>query len=324
MNLLAFQSREEWLEARRLGVGGSDVPAILGLSPWRTAMDVWAEKRGVVGGEPSNGYSLRRGQHMEAMLQDEVVRELADAGACVQHWTPAERARSCRDPEHREHGLMIAVGAEPWMRYSPDGFLRFLGLGDTTKHWGLVEFKSHPRGASEWSEGVPAHVVAQVRWGLMVCGLEVGVACADLGTEVRWDWVHRDPAWEAEILPIVRGFWKSVETGEPPAPTADDGDALARIYPAHQAGKTVALPGEFLDLRWQADQLTKEIKEREKALEEIKNRVKAEMKDAETGVLVDGSGWRWKAQEQPATMPDPSKPKIVSRPLKAFKKKGSS
>ena len=37
-------TREEWLSARRTGIGGSDIAAILGLSPWRTPLDVYRDK----------------------------------------------------------------------------------------------------------------------------------------------------------------------------------------------------------------------------------------------------------------------------------------
>lgn len=39
-------SRAEWLAQRRTGIGGSDVAAILGLSPWRTPYQVWEDKTG--------------------------------------------------------------------------------------------------------------------------------------------------------------------------------------------------------------------------------------------------------------------------------------
>lgn len=37
-------SREEWLSFRRGGIGGSDVAAILGISPFRTARDIYYDK----------------------------------------------------------------------------------------------------------------------------------------------------------------------------------------------------------------------------------------------------------------------------------------
>lgn len=39
------KTREEWL-SKRTGIGGSDCAAILGLSPWKTANDLWMEKTG--------------------------------------------------------------------------------------------------------------------------------------------------------------------------------------------------------------------------------------------------------------------------------------
>ena len=41
------EQRESWLKERRSGIGGSDAAAILGVSPWRTALDVYSDKRGI-------------------------------------------------------------------------------------------------------------------------------------------------------------------------------------------------------------------------------------------------------------------------------------
>lgn len=37
-------SEKEWLTYRRKGIGGSDVAALLGISPWRTARDLYYDK----------------------------------------------------------------------------------------------------------------------------------------------------------------------------------------------------------------------------------------------------------------------------------------
>ena len=37
-------SHEEWLAWRRTGIGGSDAPAIMGVSPWKTPYQLWEEK----------------------------------------------------------------------------------------------------------------------------------------------------------------------------------------------------------------------------------------------------------------------------------------
>jgi putative phage-type endonuclease len=41
---IPYTDRDDWLEKRRAGIGASDVAAILGLSPYRSSFEVWAEK----------------------------------------------------------------------------------------------------------------------------------------------------------------------------------------------------------------------------------------------------------------------------------------
>ncbi len=42
------RSRDEWLDWRRKGLGGSDAAAVLGISPFRTARDLYYDKLGIV------------------------------------------------------------------------------------------------------------------------------------------------------------------------------------------------------------------------------------------------------------------------------------
>lgn len=39
--------REEWLQYRRRGIGGSDVASIFGVSPFRTCRDIYYDKLGI-------------------------------------------------------------------------------------------------------------------------------------------------------------------------------------------------------------------------------------------------------------------------------------
>ena len=38
-------TREQWLEFRRKGIGGSDAASVLGISPFRTGVDLYYEDR---------------------------------------------------------------------------------------------------------------------------------------------------------------------------------------------------------------------------------------------------------------------------------------
>ena len=59
-------SSEEWLSYRRRGIGGSDAAAILGISPWRTARDLYYDKLNVVKADvDENWVALEMGHLLE-------------------------------------------------------------------------------------------------------------------------------------------------------------------------------------------------------------------------------------------------------------------
>jgi putative phage-type endonuclease len=298
VKLVTFGSREDWLTYRRKGLGGSDVPAILGLSPWATPLKVWADKCGIADDSPDT-YTLRRGHHMERLLWRELEREVVSI-------------------EVTPHDLCIAQGEEEWMLYSPDAFVAQRGKTGWTA---LAEGKSHPRGASDWTEEPPPHVIAQVQYGMVVTGLPRCYVAVDLGTEFRWALVFKDEAWAETNLPILREFWTKVQEQTPPEPTGDDANTLKRIYPREQAGLTVALDGRFLDLRWEMDQLDAQIRTLSERQADLKAQIVAEMKDAECAMLPDGSGWRLRAETRPRMVRDPEGGESSSRVLRAFARK---
>lgn len=66
--------RQTWLEARRKGVGGSDAAAILGLSRFRTAIDVYEDKLGLSAERPQTA-PMRWGLALEDAISDAYVEE---------------------------------------------------------------------------------------------------------------------------------------------------------------------------------------------------------------------------------------------------------
>lgn len=62
-------TREEWLQARKSGIGGTDVAPILGLSRYRTPWEVWADKTGKATTEETD--AMRRGRNMEPVVRAE-------------------------------------------------------------------------------------------------------------------------------------------------------------------------------------------------------------------------------------------------------------
>ena len=62
-------TRLEWLEYRRKGLGGSDAAAVLNLSPFRTARDLYYDKLGIVtADDQANWVALEVGTLLEPLV----------------------------------------------------------------------------------------------------------------------------------------------------------------------------------------------------------------------------------------------------------------
>ena len=70
-------SNEEWLQYRRQGIGGSDAAAACGVSPWKTARDLYLEKaEGVSHDEPEkNWVALEIGKRLEELVVQIFMRQ---------------------------------------------------------------------------------------------------------------------------------------------------------------------------------------------------------------------------------------------------------
>ena len=61
--------REQWLEYRRKGIGGSDAAAVLGISPFRTGRDLYYDKLNIVTADDAeNWVQLEVGTLLEPLV----------------------------------------------------------------------------------------------------------------------------------------------------------------------------------------------------------------------------------------------------------------
>lgn len=69
------QRSDEWLKWRALGITATDIPVILGLSPYKTPWQLWAEKTGRINPPDLSGNpNIQRGIALE-----DKARQLAEA-----------------------------------------------------------------------------------------------------------------------------------------------------------------------------------------------------------------------------------------------------
>lgn len=207
--LPADAPRDQWLERRRDGIGSSDIPAILGVTDYRTPLHVYHDKRGELADDA--GEAALWG----TLLEDPVARE----------W--ARRNRSVI----QRVGL-IAHDDNPWMMATLDRRVSECPLNRDTREACALEVKCRNAFVSHrWRTDVPDDVLAQVVWQMAVTGFDhMHVAVLIGGNEYRQKVVRRDPDLEAYILGEVRRFRdEHLLPGVPPAWDPDKAAAVIEL-----------------------------------------------------------------------------------------------
>lgn len=204
-------SEEEWLHARKYGLGGSDILAVLGFSNYRTPWDVWAEKTGVRSWQDEGSHAADLGKDLEPWLIEQAARILG---------VPVS-ATAYRTYMHPVFG---------WQRCSPDGMAADGRLVEA-KTAGLASGFGTPAG---WADGgIPLGYEFQVRWSLYVMdspAAEIVALIAGMGLQRRT--VVRDAAIEHDLVGQVSDWYEQhVVAGIEPPFGAVDNAAMARLYP---------------------------------------------------------------------------------------------
>lgn len=218
-----LDTRAGWLQQRRTGIGGSDIAAILGLSPWRTPVDVYLDKVGQTPLDTELGEPAYWGTVLEDVVATEFTRR---TGRRVQ------RVNSIlRHPGHTWALASIdrAVVAEGTRARAESGVLKGAA--------GLLECKTGGAyAAKDWqgldgSDSLPVHYAAQCMWYLAVTGQEVcEVAALIGGNSYLLRRVERDDTTIKAMLEQADAFWRR-HVIERRAPEPRTGADAAKLFP---------------------------------------------------------------------------------------------
>lgn len=225
----------EWLAQRQWRVGGSEIAAILGLSPWESAFSLWHRKAGNV---PPPDLSDNEPVYWGNQLEDVVRRE----------WLKRHRATHY---VRAETGVVVADGIA---LASPDAVVSRKIRGS---HWSanreVLEIKT-ARSFDAWGEPgtdqVPVHYRCQVLWYMGVLQLPVAeFAVLGAGSEYREYTVAFDADDFALMLDAAGRFIDSLHTNSPPPIDASYAthEVLRRLHPDIDRGEQVELPTELAD-----------------------------------------------------------------------------
>ena len=288
----AGMDNDRWLECRMHGplgdipytVGGSDVAAIFGVSPWTTPLELWLIKKGRIKPlEKSNANQLQMGHLLEPIAA---------------YWYEQKSGNAVTEDtnlyQHADHPYALANFDRRFTRAS-DGEPGILECKSCTYHK-----------AGDWAEdAIPLYYELQLRFYLAVADVDIGAFSAVWGNnpdnDLAMPEIVRDRAKEDMIFERLEEWIWSLENDKPP--TMQDVkpklalESLARIYGSSQKNlPTVEFSGKYEKslrkiamLQGELSTRNAEIKKLEKEIEAHSVRIAEAMKEHEHGILTTTS-----------------------------------
>lgn len=224
----------EWRAARSTGLGGSEVAAALGLSPWVSPFNLWHYKRGAIDGQPETP-SMYWGKLLEHIVRGEYER---------------------RHPNVRTIDVGSMWVADGWRFAGPDARLDTqTGQGDEIELWEGKTADSYdswnwaPHGSSE-PDAIPRYYRIQTLWYMDVLTIHKLTLSVLIGGN---DYREYTVPWDEDEAAMIRGqaalFRQSLIDGQQPDIDSSTSTytAVRELHPDIDGGLEVEIPGEYVD-----------------------------------------------------------------------------
>lgn len=263
-------SRDEWLEARKNGIGGSDISAICGLNKYKSIMEVYLDKLGIVEKDDSTNEAAYWGN----VLEETVAKEFSiRTGKKVRNRNAILR--------HKEY---------PWMIANLDRVV----VGEKA----ILECKTSSAYLGHLWEGeeVPEAYLLQVQHYLAVTGLEKAyIACLIGGQKFVYKVIHRDEELIETLIEIEKDFWtNNIQKKIPPALDGSDASKsiLDIMYPRAIKSEVLTLSNDIENLINKRNVLIENKKNLKEEIQEIDNKIKETMGENEVAIT-DNFKLKW-------------------------------
>lgn len=255
------------LQQRKLGIGASEAAAVLGLSRYRSPLEVYLDKVKETSGGRKDNVAQARGKRLQTVILDMYEDEFGEVKRSI--------------PQ-------ITSPVYPFMFATLDAT-----RADDERP---VEAKT-ARSAVEWGESgtdyIPQEYLIQITHQMIVAEKQFGDVAALLTLDdFRKYTIALDPELAEMVVEGLSNFWKRVENREPPEPTT--GDECAILYRRSNAIECHATPEiataykELIEVRG----AIKPLQAKEAALIDS---IKLFLKDADTLIVNCETAATWKS-----------------------------
>lgn len=268
-----------WLEARKIGLGGSDAAAVLGLGEFASSFEVYLDKTGQhpAGLTIPDNEPMKWGRLLEDPIAEECARRLGltyvKPKYLYQHWDLdwmlANPDRIAIDPARPDPGIYE---------------------GKTCSHWMADRWGEHDTDPATYAllQAVHYMTVLDFKWAV--------IAVLIAGQDYRHYRIERDEELVGMLVEFEADFWDHVLRRNPPDPTGSeaDTDLLSRLYDA-LPGKKIIVGDDEVQFVRDYHRHAKVAKEAEELKRKAGNMLRAAMGDAEEAVTPQGltvATWR--------------------------------
>lgn len=253
----------DFTQDRSKYLGGSDIGAVLGVSPFRTALEVWLEKTGKTV-QSVDSLPVRFGSFAEAFVASEYAR--------------ATGFQLIHDETMRVHSQY------PQMAAHIDRFVLSSNLLQVPDR--LLECKTaNPYRTAEWGEigtdQVPMSYLCQCLWYMAITGIEqTDLAVLFGNSDFRIYAITRDPSLEELIIQKALAFWNDYVLKDQPPPSQTEGDCQILFRQSNPTLQRKANPTILAHVQ-RYHVISKELEEREHEIAAIKQIIMNHMGEAE-------------------------------------------
>lgn len=256
-------TREQWLEYRRSGIGGSDASTIVGLNPYSSPYYLFCDKMGALP-EKEDNEAMRQGRDLEQYVAN--------------RWTERTGKRVKRN------NTMWRSTVWPWMLADIDREVVGENAGLECKTTSV--YNKHDFAGGE----IPLTYYVQCQHYMAVMGFDRMYLAVLVLNRGFYDFVIERDEEEISSLAAAEGkFWDRLQREEPPELDGSDATmtALKQLYPEEDSGLELTLPSDTASELKQFQHIQEAITDLQNERDAIKARTMARMGEAALAVAQD-------------------------------------